>query len=52
MSRCKGVFMAPIACGEKTLSFPVYGERMSQSVDCFLQSCCPLVCEGFIIELA
>lgn len=41
-----------LACGQETSSFLVYREWMSQSVGCLSQSCCPLVCEGFIIELA
>lgn len=41
-----------LACGQETSSFSVYREGMSQSVGCLLKSCCPLVCEGFIIELA
>lgn len=40
------------ACGQETSSFLVYWEVMPQSVGCLSQSCCPLVCEGFIIELA
>lgn len=52
ISGCKRVFMDTIACGQKTLSSLVYRQGMSQSVDGLLQSCCPLVCEGFIIELA
>ena len=41
-----------LACGQETSSFLVYWEGMSQSGDCLSQSCCPLVCEGLIIELA
>lgn len=40
-----------LPCGQETSSF-VYWQAMPQSIGCLSQSCCPLVCEGFIIELA
>lgn len=42
-------FMDAVAC--ETLSPLVYREGLSESAGCLTQSCCPLVCEGFIIEL-